>query len=288
MRLYGLAAAAAISCLVCSPSRAQQQGGDLIHWSYAAFFGTGWYELDGRERVFAMSYMPRPFKREASISQDGSSRRLGIEVQVALSISLHRFDLGTIGKALELDNLSTFSVVPGVEIEIPMTPRWSLKPVAHIGWGSELRGNSSASIYWAGVKSRLRFDGGKIDWALINSLFYAHYSPRSGSSGRMTPLVTGFEFRQPLPKKSLGGDPLNLIWHVAVRRYNDFDFAFESVAPKSAELEQEWELGAAFSKGDRPIRLWRLRWDQIGIAYRVSHEGSLTGIGITFRGLFDR
>jgi len=29
----------------------------------------------------------------------------------------------------------------------------------------------------------------------------------------------------------------SLIWHVAYTRYDDFDFAFESVVPKSADLD---------------------------------------------------
>ncbi|MGW8369163.1 MAG: hypothetical protein ACWGPN_10850 [Gammaproteobacteria bacterium] len=283
-----LAATGAILLALSLPSWAEDEiEGDLIHWSYAAFFGTGWYQFDQHGRVFAMRYSPRIYRREASISPDGA-RRLGIEVEVPISASLQNFDFGEIGDILDINNVTTLSAVPGIEIEIPMSRRWSLKPVAHIGLGVEFHGRSSALIYWTGIKSRLRFEGGRIDWALINTLIYSGYTTDSGASGRMTSFTTAFEFDQPLPNKTMEGEPLRLIWHFGFTRYNDFDFAFEPVVPKSGEYEEEWELGLAFAKRDGQIRLWRLHWDQLGIAYRFDRENTFTGIGITFRALFDR
>jgi hypothetical protein len=51
-------------------------------------------------------------------------------------------------------------------------------------------------MYWAGLKSRVSFRSGDLDWALINSLIYFGYSPDSGPSERATPLLIGFEFQR--------------------------------------------------------------------------------------------
>jgi hypothetical protein len=53
-------------------------------------------------------------------------------------------------------------------------------------------------------------------------------------------------------------------------------------------LSSEWELGVAFSKASGRIGWWRLRFDRVGIAYRLGADGEFSGIGIVFKSLFDR
>jgi hypothetical protein len=53
-------------------------------------------------------------------------------------------------------------------------------------------------------------------------------------------------------------------------------------------LEDEWELGVAFSTGPEPLRLWRLKWDRVGVAYRFSSDGNFSGISVFFRSLYER
>ena len=67
------------------------------------------------------------------------------------------------------------SIVPGAEFDIPLTERWSLKPFGYAGYGAQLSGDASAWMYWAGLKSRLRFPGKTVSWALLNSLAYVGY-----------------------------------------------------------------------------------------------------------------
>ena len=44
----------------------------------------------------------------------------------------------------------------------------------------------------------------------------------------------------------------------------------------------------AFGKGAEPLRLWRLHWNRVGIAYRFSSDGEFKGISVFFSSLFDR
>jgi hypothetical protein len=53
-------------------------------------------------------------------------------------------------------------------------------------------------------------------------------------------------------------------------------------------MDAEWEIGMAFSTGEEPLRLWRLKWDRVGVVYRVSADGEFRGVGLVFRSLFDR
>lgn len=99
---------------------------------------------------------------------DGS-RQLGFRFQLPMTLGLHTFDFGSIGEALCIDQASSISLVPGVEIEIPITQRWTLKPAAYLGWGKDFRHSNYAWIYWAGLKNRLTFKTGKLNgrWSTL-------------------------------------------------------------------------------------------------------------------------
>jgi hypothetical protein len=127
---------------------------------------------------------------------------------------------------------------------------------------------------------------------LVNSLTYVGNTPDSGSSGRITPLLTGLEFQQRWGHATLAGEPLYLRGHGAYTRYDDFGFFPEStlgtLGQTRADVNDEWELGVALNSGEKPLRLWFLSWEQLGIAYRFNTEHDIKGIGFTFRALFDR
>lgn len=288
-RACGVLAAVSIG-LGGQSALAQVDEGDFVHWAYSAFFGTGWYSLGEEESVFAMSYGPRWGLRDASLNEDGE-RSIGIELRMLLSGSLHEFDLSNIPGITDIDNVSTLSAVPGIEVEIPITTHWSLKPVTYLGWGTALGGGSSSWIYWVGLKSRYELPSGSLNWALINTLYYIGYTPDTGSSGAITPLMTGLEIQHRFGDTTLGGDPLYLRWHAAYTRYYDFEFSDEVVevlGRTRTDVTDEWELGVALYKADRPLQLWFLKWDQIGVAYRFNVAHDIEAFNITFRALFDR
>jgi hypothetical protein len=155
---------------------------------------------------------------------------------------------------------------------------------------AEVHGDASAWIYWAGLKSRLRFPGGGAkSWALVNSLTYVGYSTDAREDSKTVPLFTAFEFDRPLAAKKLGNEQVVLHWHVGYTSYlNDLELFPAASDFEHLELEDEWELGIAFSTGSEPLRLWRLKWDRVGLVYRFSSDGDFRGIGLVFRSLFER
>jgi hypothetical protein len=179
--------------------------------------------------------------------------------------------------------------VPGVEADIPIGSRWSLRPFANVGWGTETGSDaSSAWVYWTGVKSRLAFPGRDgFEWALVNSLTYSGYTNDAHQSSRVLPLFTAFEFDRPIEKK-IGGDPVHLYWHVGYTDYLKHEPLLLGSGVGSIDVEDEWEAGMAFGKGAEPLRLWRLHWNRVGIAYRFSSDREFKGISIFFSSLFDR
>lgn len=276
-------------CLVAPSASAQTETPAPIHWAYGAYFGTGRYELADGQSTYVLSARPSRRLRAAQFNDD-ETRSIGIELRFPVAVGTHRFDIA--GSSLQFDNVSTVSVVPGVEIDVPITARWSLKPIAYVGWGTEVSGDSSgdssAWLYWTGVKSQVRFAAGALNWAMVNSLTYVGYSS-DDEDASVLPLFTGFEFETPLQNTKIANELVHLHWHVGYTSYlNEIDLRPARTSLSPVTIDDEWELGVAFSTGQQPLRLWRLKWDRVGIAYRFSSDGEFEGLSLTFRSLFER
>ena len=277
-----------LAFLLSAAVSAQSEGPQSIHWAYSAFFGTGAYETDAGAEALVISIRPSRTWREATLDDHGS-RTVGVKFRLPIAVGIQDFDAAAPVAALRFDNVSTLSVVPGAEVEILISARWSLKPIAYLGWGTEMHGDSSAWIYWTGVKSRLLLGSNDaFEWALVNSLIYVGYRSDDTPHGNVLPLSAAFEFSRPLGMKKLGGEQVRLHWHVGYTDYlNEVKFAGAELNT-SISVTEEWELGAAFSTGDRQLQWWRLRLDRLGLAYRFSDDRGVRGISVVFSSWFDR
>ena len=255
MRLRLIAFLTFVSAAVSAQSPVEEP----IHWAYGAYFGTGVYRVSGGEEAFIVSVRPRWEVREAALDAQGE-RTVGIGLRFPVAVGAYSFDAANPGTTLALDNVSTLSAVPGIEFDIPIGPRWSLKPLAYVGWGAELDGDASAWMYWTGLKSRFAFPRNKATWTLVNALTYVGYSANDGENGNVLPLFTGFEIDRPLGMKKVAGEPVVLHWHAGYTSYlNEVELFSSLTTLEHIKLEDEWELGVAFSTGEEPLRLWRLR-----------------------------
>jgi hypothetical protein len=262
-----------------------------IPWAYSAYFGTGAYEVDGAETLYVIRAAPSWRIREANLDEQGR-RSIGWRVRVPIAFGLHEFDTSNLGAAVSLDNVSTLTAVPGVEFDIPMTERWSLRPFANFGWGGQIGGGTSAWVYWTGLKSRFEFSADGFDWAIVSALTYSGYThgtsaSRAHTSSRVLPLLTAFEFDRPIEKK-IGGEPVHLYWTFGYTDYLADEPLLLGSLVTSVHIDDEWEVGMAFGRGKEPLKLWRLRWDRVGIAYRFSSDHRFQGISLSFSSIFDR
>lgn len=261
---------------------------ESIHWAYASYFGTGRYSIDGQLDTTVVGFAPGRRLRVPEILASGK-RRIGMRIRVPIALGAQEFSsLGQIDE-LSFDRISAVSVVPGVEIDIPMSERWRLKSLAYLGLGSEPGNGINAKIFRFGFRSELSFQFDETQMFLVNGVGRIGYSADNGASDAISLLKTGLDFTRPLQNKKIGGDPLAINWHILYTNYVDsfgLDLAGATVRP--GVISSEWELGAAIGKQAGPIELGRVKLDRIGLAYRFGPDGDFSGIGITFRSLFDR
>ena len=266
-----------------APTLAQQGGTPDNHWAFAAFFGTGWYRISGDRSVFVMRVPPRQTLATSSFDADGE-RRLGIEIHYPLTFGLNQVD--ELPGLADIDNFGSVSFTPGVELEIPLTARWYLRPFAHVGWGKETDGGASAWIWYGGVKSRYTPPSKRLDWSLLGGLYYAGYDPDDAARNELSTAMLGAEFHQPLGRAAAERD-WSLDWHLTYTwLYDEAEF----VAPRTlgTTVSDQWEFGLALRRPGRDLRLGGLHFEHAGLSFRWSSDGEYRASALNLRSPFSR
>ncbi|MBT8054748.1 MAG: hypothetical protein HKN57_14940 [Xanthomonadales bacterium] len=269
--------------LVAQAVPSDQEPARQVHWAMGAFFGTGWYRVDQNRSVFVFRIPPRQTVRKAGFDENGK-RTLGIEIQYPLTFGLHNLD--DIPDFIDFENYGTVSFTPGVEVEIPVNQRWSLRPYAHIGAGYERETREWAGIWYGGLKSRyLLGESEKLSWSLLNAVYYAGYKPEFKSRGRYGSVMAGLEFDQPMGKLEFGGEPLRLNWHVTYNYLFD-KLNFHIDEDRSESIRDQWQIGLALSNSSKQMKIWFMTFEHIGLSYKTSSNGAYKAISLNLRSPF--
>jgi hypothetical protein len=271
---------------VISPATLLAEEADVepVNWAYSSVFGTGWYTVENNQSLFALSLPVRQTLRHSSISESGN-RGIGFEIDYALSVGFYNID--DLPGLIDPDNFGSVVFTPGLIMEIPITQRWHLRPYANFGWGSKLGSSDSAWIYYTGIKSRYTLPTASSNWALINSIYYAGYTPSVGPSNDLAVIQAGIEYRQQLNKTSKKGDPIDLHWTLAYSYLGD-ELTFGLPDGDIDAVDDQFEAAVAYGYRNRPIKLWFMEFDNIGIGYRFSSNGTFKGISLNLGSWFVR
>lgn len=267
------------------PLRAQEDTSSaitsVIPWGFAVALGSGIYGIGDDSTIYIFRLQPKLSKYFSEETYPGE-RRLSLEFKFPVALGVLHFDIIRGNFPSSLQNIS---FAPGVEVQIPVTRRWTLRPFGHFGWGRELtKGGESAWMYWAGIKSHLAFEAGKFDFGLVNSLARMRYTSSRGKAYSLSPLGTGLEIDHPLGKLKASGDQLYLKSHVYNFWYIDRLELFLSPDQNPVELRMEWEIGLSVGKKGK-LKIWLFKFDRIGLGYRFSDYTK--GIRIYFSSYFN-
>lgn len=283
MRLLLLGCLLPVLLVFSRTASADGENLNSMHWAFSAFFGTGWYEVSDSESVFILRAPLKQTWRESAYA-DGQ-RQPGIEFHYPVTLGLR--NLGKFDDFVDSDNFGTVALTPGVELEIAVTEKWYLRPLLHMGWGKEADGDDSAWIYYGGIKSRYSPGSGKLDWSLLNALYYAGYNSREGGSGSVSTAMMGAEFHQPLAAKFASRADLQLNWHLTYSwMFDAAEFGLRSGLGSDLgsglgqTVNDQWELGLALAPRGRTFRFWFMTFEQLGLSLRSSSNGDFRAIAI--------
>lgn len=257
---------------------------EQVHWAVAAFFGTGWYQVDDNRKAFIFRIPPRQTVREPGWTDTGE-RRYGIEVHYPLAFGLHQLD--DLPDFVEFENYGTVTFTPGVTVEVPVSDRWHLRPYGHVGAGYERKTGEWAGIWYGGIRSRyLLGEGDRRRWSLLNDLSYAGYKPEYKKRGRYGTFMAGLEFSHPFPAlEHERGVQLN--WHLTYNYLFD-RLNFHVTEEEVVSIRDEWEIGLALARDGGPVGFWFMEFEQVGLSFKFSSNGEYQAITFNLRSPFTR
>lgn len=271
--------------VLASIAGAQETPVPTVHWAYASYFGTGWYEISDQQSAFIANFAP-PLTSGETRWFGGKDGKAVYSIRVPVTVGLNRLDFEELPGILDPENYSTVSAGVRADVDIPVTGRFSWRPSVQLSYGTVIGESDDAWTYRGDVRARYTFGSGNLDWALIGAAGLVGYDANRGANDAFTYASIGTEFAYPLRWFASGDSRTLLYWHLM---YTDFlnRMEIQSRADQFEEVTNYWQAGVAFGREDGPIKLWFLRFDRLGIAYNVSPSGELRGIKFVVRSLYE-
>lgn len=262
-----LAAAAFATALLAAPALAQspqQRFADvpperMVDWYYASTFGTGAYRIADRTVFVArvpLSYTLRP--------ADGD--QWGIRLKLPVSVGL--YDVSSAFHDILAQNYGTLSILPGVELERRIDPRWTVKPTVSLGHGQDVANGIGATIWEVGVRSTYDLPLERTDLVLSGALLSAGYDSKPVRQ-QLGIVALGVSWILPTGKE-LFGKATNVGLHFNhYQFFNRLDFVIDPDGRST--VPRQYEIGMSLGSY-QPYKLFGLEADRIGVALRLGDE----------------
>jgi hypothetical protein len=257
---YGsLAGGLLLLVLAASPVAAQDQGLDPFLFANREQASSG---NDLEARGFQLYRLPLSFHVR---SLDKHPWGLRVTFPVSLS-SLSITGVSDVGGFV--DKLSIASIIPGLEVEIPVGSRGLVRPFGEVGFGRS-SDSSGEVFYGAGLRAHSTAD--RRPWHLTyGGLIAGRKTPDfEGSAARYASFEAGADLQVPLGFSLRGREARGGAYAIG-RAYDGLELEREGEPPIA--LRGQFETGVSFSTTP-DLRLWKipLRWLAVGYQFgRVS------------------
>jgi hypothetical protein len=244
------------------------------NFSYAVFVGSGIYTLNDR-RVY-IARMPFSWKWRKADEQPGA---LGIRFLLPATVGVTNFEHIEDLPSLSIDDLSSLSFVPGVELEYAATPNLFVKPFLQAGLGWEFQDEETTFVWGAGMRARLALAQDKSDWLVGGEVLAAGNVPSDEQpSTSLSRIGLGIEHKYPL-RWQLSDRKTSL--HTQLIGYHYVDEATFNSPQGDIKLRSTIQFG--LSIGVEPaIRFLGFSVRQIGLGYKYGEDFSAITIVTSF------
>jgi|MudIll2142460700_1097286.scaffolds.fasta_scaffold00870_4 hypothetical protein len=240
--------------------------GTLFNWYYATSFGTGAYTVG--DTVVTVLTLPLGYTL-----REPDAEHWGIRLTLPASLALGSFDL--YNPALDqIDdiNLAAWSVLPGLELTIPLAPHWRVNPFANVGWAQERETRGGAALYQAGVSTLYAVPEITYPEIAIGARYlYAGYRSEGADSEPISMAALGLGATFPTSWTLAHGRQVNVGLHWIGRNYFS-DLRFRLPAFGYTEIHGEHEIGVVL--GLRPaVKVLGVPFNRIGFSYVMANNG---------------
>jgi hypothetical protein len=231
----------------------------VANYAYAVFTGTGKYNLGDRD-IYIFN-MPLEFNIN-EVDYD-SGDRVGLRLLASLAVGITDFETIDELPDISVDDLQTFSFVPGVEIPVALNDHWQIKPFFQLGYGVDMKSDSRSFIWGTGVRTSAKY-GESSKWIIGGEFLWAGNNPNGDDpTTSFSRLGVGFEYKI-LTNWTVFDRHVS--WHVRGIHWN-YTNAVDFEAPVVPfKLNRSNEIGLSFGLS-RPINMLGYGFTQLGIGY---------------------
>ena len=237
----------------------ENESGPYIHYSYSALFGSGVYRLDDRT-VTTLRVVPSLRLRETTDEQPG------IRLLLPMTAGWHNFSFGDFGDLLD-EPAATLTVLPGLELEYQLSPKWSIRPAVYAGAGFDFNNDETNFVYGAAVHTTYELGGDRVRKTLGGEVLVAGHVPTEGVSKFIPRAGLGLDLIFPTGWQLGQGEVFLNTQFIGYGYFNEL--SFETLGPDDIDVDLEGQVGLAIGR-DPPIDILGFQAERIGIGYRRS------------------
>ena len=238
---------------------------ELTNFAFANYLGSGFYS-SGNARLFLFRVQLSSDLTE--VTKEKGGLRLNYPVALGVGIIDADRDFPEIEDVIDLNNLVTLSVMPGLEYVLPMTDIWSLAPFIDLGIARDFANETTVGIGGIGAKSFVRLDLDHSRLTIANRLLYAEQENLdSGNNSHFVSFETGLEYTVPT-SYTINGSLVSFSIYYINYYYPD-DLVLGGSVENRISLENKNEIGFTFTL---PKHDWLPDNSQLGFGVQVTKD----------------
>lgn len=255
-----------LSLVFCSPiSVAANKTSDVasqINYAYANYLGTGIYTAEDR----AVQVYHLPFRYTL---REVTEHQSGIVLRLPATVGFLNFETLDLVDFKLPDSVTTFTFVPGIQLNKMITINWTVSPFIDSGIGYDFSTHLSSYVYGVGVKSTAIFDTERYQFTLFNELLYAgNTTPDNAVNNDFSRFETGLNFQFPLRYQVWDRNTAFSLYYLNFIYFNDLTFL--KLDDTEINVSAQNEVGLTFdTMPDMKVSV--VKFSRFGLGYRFGN-----------------
>ena len=239
-------------------------------------------DLDATPGLSEYEPLSDPELKTGIMLRSAEERNWDLRLKFPISVGLTQFDLGS---GIDLDNVSTISVVPRLEFIIPIDDRWTLLPFAGVGGAAALgdrKAVSDENFLWL-VTGGLRaqrwqsFSDRYVSVLATEVRYDAALTSRNGLLGDWGSLTGVAELRRSFGAPRDGPRFQAGIYGKGYWFWDPIELEIAGVTPSFLHKQKEFGISLGSST---PYRIWGINLPRVFIGVRLGDR--VRSLHITF------
>jgi hypothetical protein len=235
---------------------------DPANYAFANYLGTGIYSTSSQDVTIinvSMTYQPK------------KQGKYIYRFRLPVSLGFYDFDFNEdeIDENVP-DGVDTFTFVPGIEVDFPISDQLTLVPYIDLGWSKNFENNNDVLIYSTGLSSIYAFKAFGEDHLWINRLIWAGYRTEDSVTDSFASLQTGLDWTTPLRWGTRGSGTFTSVYGLSHWYFKEVDFRRPDDASDDS-LTISYELGLSFGF-DRGLDFSLFTLNRVALGYRWSDD----------------